>query len=56
MHQTVQAESLSPIQLVDVVRSGLREHLDLEALAAAQERGEAEREEILAEFDRLGLR
>lgn len=56
MHQTVQAESLSPTQLVGIVRAGLREHLDLEALAAAQELSETEREEILDEFDRLGLR
>ncbi|MFD0351894.1 hypothetical protein ACFQ0M_48745 [Kitasatospora aburaviensis] len=55
MQQTVQAEALSPDQLVGIVEQGLREHLDLDALAAAHRRSETEREEILAEFDRLGF-
>ncbi|MGK4586058.1 hypothetical protein [Kitasatospora sp. HPMI-4] len=55
MPQTVQAEALSPAQLVTIVRAGLEEHLDLQALETARRRGEIEREQIIAEFDRLGL-
>jgi hypothetical protein len=55
MQQTVQAEALSPTQLVAIVRAGLEEHLDLQALETAQRRGDIERERIIAEFDRLGL-
>lgn len=55
MHQTVQAEALSPTQLVGIVRTGLREHLDLEALAAARRRSDRDRQQILDELDRLGL-
>ncbi|MFD5565562.1 MULTISPECIES: hypothetical protein [Kitasatospora] len=55
MAETVQAESLSPTQLVSILRQGLEDHLDLDALAAARHRTEVERAEILEELDRLGL-
>ncbi|MEO3846349.1 hypothetical protein ABGB09_01660 [Streptomyces sp. B8F3] len=48
MRHTVQAEAMSPTQLSNEVRAALEEELDLDALAAARELGQRERETILA--------
>ncbi|MFE7134593.1 hypothetical protein ACFVIM_27405 [Streptomyces sp. NPDC057638] len=53
MPATVQAEALSPAQLVTEVRAGLEAAVDLDALAAARERSAAERAAVLRHLDRL---
>lgn len=53
MHETVQAEALSPDQLSAIVRAGLESVVDLAALDAVRERSERERAALVAEMDRI---
>lgn len=47
MAHTYQAEAMTPDQLASEVRAGLEQYVDLQALAATRELGEAERAEVL---------
>jgi hypothetical protein len=53
MGETVQAEALSPDQLSAIVRAGLEAVVDLAALDAVRRRSERERDELVAEMDRI---
>lgn len=55
MHATVQAEALSPTQLLDAVRTGIEAVVDLAVLAEVREQGEREREEILQRLEDLAI-
>lgn len=53
MHQTVQAEALSPEQLADELRTAIEARVDLAVLNRVRESSLAEREQILDALDRL---
>ncbi|WP_435279701.1 hypothetical protein [Streptomyces sp. 1222.5] len=53
MHATVQAEALSPTQLTDLVRAGVEEAVDLQALQRVQARSERERQQLIRKAERL---
>lgn len=53
MHDTVQAEALSPTQLTDLVRAGVEAAVDLRALARVQAKSERERAQLVRKAERL---
>ena len=53
MHQTVQAEALSPDQLTGLVRAGVEAVMDLRVLARSRQRSDRERRELLDQVARL---
>lgn len=53
MNLTVQLEAMAPEDVKAIVRAGLETAVDLDALEQVHDRSEREREQLLAEFDRL---
>jgi hypothetical protein len=53
MSLTVQLEAMQPDDVKGIVRAGLEAVVDLDALARVRERSDREREQLLAEYDRL---
>lgn len=53
MPATVQAEALSPTQLTGIVHTALQELVDVDQLTAVRRRSDEERQQLLANLDRL---
>jgi len=53
MPLTVQLEAMAPDDVKTIVRQGLEATVDLDALARVKERSDRERDQLVAEFDRL---
>lgn len=56
MHETVQAEALSPDQLTGLVRAGVEATTDLQALDLSRRQSDRERQELLQQVARLRRR